>query len=92
MARPKPTVITSYPERDRTIEICDCQAVYAVFYQGRPIKIRIRQQDMYDGFKYKKTSFPEAGHAVRLAQQLNQRFGTRDYSVVELKSGRILEV
>lgn len=92
MARPKPTIIATYQRGDKEIQVCDCQAIYAVFYRGRPIKIRSTAHDVINGFKYGKSSFPEPGHAVRLAQQLNLEFNTKDYTVVELRIGNVFQV
>ena len=91
MSRPKPTIILQDYQRDLCIEICDCDGVYAVFYRGKPVKLRKhRPKDQYGGFKYGKTSFPEPGHAVALAQRLNAKFCTQDFTVVELRIGRVI--
>jgi hypothetical protein len=63
-----------------------------VYYRGSPIKIRSRQREIYDGYKYSKSSFPEPGHAIRLARRLNQEFNTEDYTVVVLTQGRTIAV
>lgn len=92
MSRPQPTVILSDYAKDIAFEVCDAQAVYAVFYRDRPIKIRKIKKDGYSTFKYAKTSFPEPGHAIALAQRLNRKFNTSDFTVRELRIGRVLTV
>jgi hypothetical protein len=90
MSRPKPTIIASLQLGSTTTEVCAAAAVYAVYYQGKPVKVRTHGDDMMNGFKYAKSSFPEPGHAVRLAQKLNRELNTTDFSVVELKIGRVI--
>jgi len=92
LSRPKPTIIATANRGHKELQVCNAAAIYAVFCQGQPIKLRTRQTDIYDGYKYLKTSFPEAGHAIRLARKLNQEFNTTDYTVVILTSGRTVEV
>lgn len=91
MSRPKPQVILQDYQRDLVLEVCACDGVYAVFYRGKPIKIRKhRPSNPYSGFKYGKSSFPEPGHAIALAQRLNAKFKTQDFTVVELRIGRAI--
>ena len=88
MARPGPQIIATLEAGERITDICWADAVYAVYYQGRAIKVRSRGQDMINGFKYGRTSFPEPAHAIRLAQRLNRELNTDDFTVVELRIGR----
>jgi hypothetical protein len=93
MARPSPTIICEHVERDKTIQVAVADAVYAVLYQGLPIKLRKFNADVkYMGFKYSKTSFPEPGHALRLARELNQAHNTKDFSVGIMSVARIIPV
>jgi len=94
MARPSPNVILRSVENDmRAIEVCDAYAVYAVCYKGRPVKVRTFQnvEVPYPGPKYLKISFPESGHAFNLADKLNEKFATTDFSVVMMTTGRTIQ-
>jgi len=72
-------------------EVCDADAVYAVLYRGRAIKVRKSNPDVaYLGYKYGKTTFPEAGHAIRLAAKLNAAHNTEDFSVAVLSVQRVV--
>lgn len=89
MSRPKPTLICSHRTGDIAYEVCEADAVYAVLYQGRPIKIRTHSPDVkYLGYKYGKSMFPEPGHAIRLARKLNAAHNTTDFTVVIMQTGR----
>jgi hypothetical protein len=91
MARPGPIIIASHQQGDTVVEICEADAVYAVVYQGQPIKVRTHKPDLrYQGYKYGKSMFPEPGHAIRLARHLNQVHNTEDFSVAVMTTGRIL--
>lgn len=93
MSRPKPTLICSHIEGNIEYEICAADAVYAVLYQGRPIKLRKHNPDVkYLGYKYGKSMFPEAGHALRLARKLNAAHNTTDFSVGVMTVGRLLNI
>jgi hypothetical protein len=92
MSRPKPTIIMSMPQGSKIIDVCTSDAVYAVFYQGQPIKVRRRTTtNDYDGPKYFKTHFPESGHAFNLADRLNALFQCEDFAVYKLREGRKIE-
>jgi hypothetical protein len=45
----------------------------------------------YPGPKYKKVSFSNPGHAHNLAKKLNLTFGCKDFQVVMLTQGTIIE-
>jgi hypothetical protein len=93
MSRPKPNILLSeFDNEGRGIEVCSADAVYAVCYQDRPINIKSHQnRDAgYPPPKYVKTSFVNSAHAFNLAERLNQRFNTQDFSVKILDSGRTL--
>lgn len=93
MARNAPKILARYERGNSIIEVCDAEAVYAVFLDGQPIKIRRHNPDLaYQGYKYGKTSFPEPGHAIRLARELNEVFMTTDYQVVVLREGRVYDL
>mgnify|MGYP003332549036 FL=1 len=89
MSRPKPTVIFADIDGDKVYDVCAADAVYAVYYQGRPVTVRSGPAFAdYPGPKYVKSSFPNAAHALNLADKLNQRFDTGDFYVVQLTEGR----
>lgn len=91
MARPHPTHICSHTIGDLVVEVCEADAIFAVVYNGQPIKLRRFNPDLlYQGMKYGKTSFPQSGHAVRLARQLNQAHNTDAFSVVQMTPGRTI--
>jgi len=64
------------------------EAIYAVFYQDRPINLRTLHKLIdYPGPKYKNVSFSNPGHALKLADRLNELFDVDDFSVRKLISG-----
>ena len=40
--------------------------------------------------KYKKTSFPNSGHAHGLAKKLNHQFNTDEFAVYKLTGGELV--
>ena len=90
MARPKPTIILESvnPKNYKAEQVLDAEAIYAVFYQGKPINLRtLSHLVSYPGPKYKKVSFSNSGHAFNLAERLNKTFKTTDFSVYKLTDG-----
>ena len=89
MSRPKPNVLMTTLERDDlALDVCECDAVYAIYYQNKPIKIRTRSPyGEWPKPKYGKSSFPEPGHAFNLAEKLNEKFETNEFYVVRLEGG-----
>ena len=93
MSRPPPTFICSHTQNDLVIEVCEADAVYAVLYNGQAIKLRkYNPQKNYQGHKYGKTSFPEPGHAVRLANLLNEAHSTDAFTVAVMKPQRDIKL
>ena len=93
MSRPQPQILLQNIDHNgKAIQICAADNVYAVYYQGKPVTVRT-QQDIevsYPGPKYSKSTYTSPGHAFNLADRLNKRFNSRDFSVVQLNSGRTI--
>jgi hypothetical protein len=93
MSRPKPKVLleTTSKKTYKTEQVLEAEAIWAVFYQDRPINLKtsslIGQQL---GPKYKKVSFSNAGHAFNLSEKLNKIFNTNEFSVFKLTTGEKL--
>ena len=90
MARPKPTIILENinPKNYKAEQVLDADAIYAVFYSGKPINIRtLSHLVSYPGPKYKKVSFSNSGHAYNLAERLNKVFKTDEFKVYKLTEG-----
>ncbi len=93
MSRPKPTIILEHIGDDMSAyQVCEADAIFAVCYKSRPIKIKTHAniEIDYPGPKYAKTSFPTSGHAFNLAERLNEKFDTTDFSVVMMTTGRTI--
>lgn len=93
MARPKPTIILENvnSKNYKAEQILEAEAIYAVFYQGKPINLRtLSHLISYPGPKYKKVSFSNSGHAFNLAERLNKMFKTTDFAVYKLSDGILL--
>lgn len=92
MARPKPTILLTHvnPSSFKSEEILEADAIYAVFYQGKPFNLRTHLNSLqdYPGPKYKKVSFSNPGHAFNLMEKMNKLFKCNDFTVVELVEGR----
>lgn len=93
MARPKPSIILENVNQKtyKSEQVLDAEAIYAVFYKGKPINLRtLNYLVSYPGPKYKKCSFSNSGHAFNLAERLNKQFKTTDFQVVKLTAGEVL--
>lgn len=92
MARPKPNIIIeSVDKKYNSDQILEADAIYAVFYQNKPINIRtLNKLVNYPGPKYKKVSFSNSGHAFNLRDRLNKKFNTDEFSVVKLVHGETI--
>lgn len=92
MARPKPNIIMESinPKSYRAEQILEAGAIYAVFYQSKPINLRtLNKLVSYPGPKYKKVSFSNPGHALNLAARLNKIFMTDEFEVYKLIHGEV---
>ena len=90
MSRPKPNIILDYtdPKTYKSEQVLEAEAIYAVFYEGKPINLRsLNSLVNYPGPKYKKVSFSNPGHAFNLAEKLNKLFKTDRFEVFELTGG-----
>ena len=89
MARPKPTIILDQVDKNYNSEqILKAEAIYAVYYEGKPINLRTTNTLVnYPGPKYKKVSFSNSGHAFNLSDRLNKKFNTNKFNVVKLLDG-----
>jgi len=90
MARPKPTIVLENvnPKNYKAEQVLNAEAIYAVFYQEKPINLRtLSHLISYPGPKYKKVSFSNSGHAFNLAERLNKMFKTTDFNVFKLTNG-----
>lgn len=92
MSRPKPNVLLEHVNKKtyKVEQILDSEAIWAVFYQGKPFNLKSSNMlTSYPGPKYKKTSFSNPGHAHNLAQKLNTLFDTDEFVVYKLTQGTI---
>jgi hypothetical protein len=90
MSRPKPTVLLNFTDGKtyKSEQILAADAIYAVFYEGKPINLRsLNSLVNYPGPKYKKVSFSNPGHAFNLAEKLNALFKTVKFEVFKLTQG-----
>jgi hypothetical protein len=90
MARPKPSIIMENHNKDtnKSEQILEASAVYAVFYQGKPINVRmVNHISSSIGPKYRKSVFPNSGFALNLAKRLNALFCCTDFKVHKLVAG-----
>lgn len=90
MARPKPTILLENvnPKTYKAEQVLNADAIYAVFYQGKPVNLRtLSHLVSYPGPKYKKVSFSNSGHAYNLAERLNKMFKTTEFQVYKLTVG-----
>lgn len=93
MSRPKPSIIIEYvnPKTYKAEQVLTADAIYAVFYQGKPINLRtLSHLVSYPGPKYKKCSFSNSAAAFNLAEKLNKMFKTDEFQVYELNVGKII--
>ena len=90
MSRPKPKILLEITNKKtyKTEQVLEADAIWAVFYQDRPINLKTTSLVVQAlGPKYKKVSFSNAGHAHNLAEKLNKMFNTQEFSVFKLVTG-----
>jgi hypothetical protein len=94
MSRPKPKILLEYINKEnyKIEQILDSEAIWAVFYMGKPFNLKSGNMvSNYPGPKYKKVSFSNPGHAHNLAKKLNKLFKTTNFAVYKLTSGEELK-
>lgn len=90
MSRPKPKVLLEYiePKTYKAEQVLEAEAIYAVFYDGKPINLRtLNTLINYPGPKYVRVSFSNVGHAFNLSEKLNKLFKTDKFKVFKLTQG-----
>lgn len=91
MSRPKPNILLEKVNKQTYItdQVLEADAIYAVFYNGKPINLRSKHalKDDPSKTKYKKVSFSNPGHAHNMAQKLNSQFNTDKFEVYRLTDG-----
>jgi len=93
MSRPKPNILLEFTDKNtyRKEEVLDAEAIWAVFYQGKPFNLKSSNSiSPTPGPKYKKVSFSNPGHAHNLARKLNTTFKCEDFEVYKLTKGEKL--
>ena len=93
MSRPKPKIILEHtsPKSYKLEQVLEADAIYAVFYEDKPINLRIMNQLVSSpGPKYRKVSHSNIGHAFNLAERLNKLFKTEEFTVVKLTKGEVV--
>jgi hypothetical protein len=98
MARPKPTIVLHWEDSQSYagIDICEAEgfSYFAVLYKNRPFQLRKHlnvEVTQPGNIKYPKTVFANAGHAFNLADRLNEKFCTTDFTVHQLTHGREIQ-
>lgn len=93
MSRPKPIVLLQLVDNKtyKSEQVLASEAIFAVFYDAKPINLRSLQTVIDEGPKYKKCSFSNPGHAFNLRLKLNRLFHTDKFTVVKLVSGNTVE-
>jgi hypothetical protein len=73
------------------IDILEATGSYVVLYKGQPFSLRKTIINNYiDAPKYLRTYYPTPSHAWNLADKLNARYDTTEFTVQEIHTGRIL--
>ena len=92
MSRPKPTVILQHSDKStyKVDEVLSAEAVWAVFYDGKPINLKNSSLvTNYPGPKYKKVYFSNPVNSKNLANKLNKMFNDTKFEVYKLTSGKL---
>ena len=92
MSRPKPKVLLEYTNKKtyKAEQVLEADAIWAVFYKNEPFNLKsFNSLTSYPGPKYKKVSFSNPGHALNLADKMNELFDCTDFTVHRLIQGEI---
>ena len=84
MSRPKPEVLLEKTDSKtwKTEQIIKINGIWVVMYDNQFINIKTFHNFMgHSGPKYKKVMFGNEGHALNLAEKLNNRFSTDKFHV-----------
>jgi hypothetical protein len=91
VSRPKPSVLLDFtdPKTYKSEQVLEAEAIYAVFYKGKPINLRSLKNSLLNDSnpKYKKASFQNSGHAFNLMEKLNRLFKTDKFEVFKFTIG-----
>lgn len=75
-------LLTKQKPNGATLEVITAANSYTVIYNGAPFNLR-QLPDGYGTPRYRRTSYPNEGHAAKQATYLNDFFGTDAFTVVE---------
>lgn len=89
MSRPRPKILLEWtdPKTYKSEQILKADAIYAVFYDDKPINFRSVNALDDNPAKYKKVSFSNPGHAFNFADKMNKMFRTDKFKVFKLSHG-----
>ena len=94
LGRPKPVVVLSRTDKQwMAQQVLAADAIYAVFYRGKPINLRSvndLEPDPTKAKRYCGTTFCNPGYAFALQRRLAATFG-EGFSVVRLTVGETVE-
>lgn len=86
MARPKPDIIFRDDSGIETLEVLASPGMWFVCYQDQPIGlVKKSWTSRGETVKYPRTGFNNPAHAFKLAERLNERFMTDQFTVMEIK-------
>lgn len=74
----------------KSYEIIDGKEYYVIFYDGRPVNIKIIRMNSFPF--YHKMCFINKGFAIRLAKKLNKIFKTDKFEVWKVKKDEKVEL
>lgn len=84
MSRTPPTIYEEHLNVNGLVDqVVSCQGVFVVLYNNEPFNIRSQTPD--GTWTYKKTTFPNKGHALRLVDRLTEKYGSGKFTLEELK-------